>query len=519
MFIRRTLRWMIAAIFLLTLVVMPAVAQEDEAPRLRVGKVGDLVSLEPYRAAEANYLFLETVFDQILFNERAQGVGPEAAVSWEMSDDNTSITFVLREGMVTHDGSPVNAEMVVWNVENRVTNAERGAALYTEFAPWYESVEALDELTVRINFNGPTPHAPDLLALLAITDPDMFIRDDGTEALANQQDKQIGSGPFVLVEYVPGSHIRYDRFDDYWEEGVPAISGIDVIIYGDAASMVAALEAGEVDYIFNPPFEDAARLMNNPNFTVHVPQTQGVSYIVMVNPEREQLNDVRVRQAINNAIDREAINIAAFAGLAIPTSICFPPNSLAYNADHELGITPNVETAQALIAEAGAEGINVGITVPGNNPTLVTIAEILVANLQEIGINAVIDVVESNIWTQRRTSQDFDMLVSIIAGTNKHPAGMTNSFVYRPVNNPFFDAIEPQQEYLDFQDAFDRGMRATTEEEAREAWQAASLALIQGAWSDCLVGAPFLGISSAAVNGLTWTEADKPVFKYVTIDR
>lgn len=517
MFIRRILRVAIVTGFLFTLLAMPVVAQENEAPRLRVGKVGDLVSLEPYRSADANYLFIENVFDQLLFNEKAQGVMPEAAVSWEMSEDNTSITFVLREGMVTHDGSPVNAEMIVWDLENRVMSAERGVALYNEFVPWYESVEIIDDLTVKITFNGPTPHAPDLLSLFAVTDPDMFTRDDGTEALGNQEDKQIGSGAFMLTEYVPGSHIRFDRFDDYWEADIPAISGIDVTIYGDAASMVAALEAGEVDYIFNPPFEDAARLMDNPNMTVHVPQTQGVSYIVMVNPEREQLNDVRVRQAINNAIDRDAINIAAFAGLAIPTSICFPPNSLAYNADDELSITPNLEVAQALVAEAGAEGTNVSITVPGNNPTLVTIAEILVANLQDIGLNATVDVVESNIWVQKRTSQDFDMLVSLIAGTNKHPAGMTNSFVYAPVNNRFFDDIEPQQEYLDFQAAFSSGMTATNEDDARAAWQAASKALLDGAWSDCLVGSPFIGISTSAVQGLTWTESDKPLFKYVTI--
>lgn len=496
---------------------LPGAAQDD-GPRLQAGQIGDLRSLEPYRNAGPNYLFIENVFDQLLVNDRNDGLEGEAAVEWEMNEDNTAITVTLREGMTTHDGSPVDAEMLVWDIENRITDPERGVAMYNQFNPWYDSVEIVDDLTFTVNFNGPTPHAADLLALLIIADPDMFVKDDGSEALGNEEDKQIGSGAFEFVEYVPGSHLTFDRFDDYWEADVPAISGVDIQLYADAATMVAALEAGEVDFIFNPPYDDAARLMDNPDFTVHVPQTQGVSYIVMVNPEREQLNDVRVRQAINHAIDRDAINQAAFAGLAIPTSVCFPENSLAYNADHDIGSAPDVEAAQTLIADAGAEGIDVAITVPSNDPAMVLIAEIMVANLGEIGINATVDAVERNIWVQNRNEQEFDMLVSVIAGTNKHPAGMTDSFVYAPVDNRFFDDIEPQDEYLAFQEAFNAGMAATTEEAAAEAWQAASSAIIDGAWSNCLAGAPFITITSSAVQGLTWTEADKPIFKYVTID-
>ena len=516
---KRHLMLSVVIVLLLALGVstLPGAAQ-DEGPRLRAGQIGDLRSLEPYRNASPNYLFIENVFDQLLFNEQNGGVGPEAAVEWEMNEDNTAITVTLREGMTTHDGSPVDAEMVAWDIENRITDPERGVAMYNQFNPWYDSVEVVDDLTLTINFNGPTPHAADLLALLIIADPDMFVKDDGTEALGNEEDKQIGSGAFQFVEYVPGSHLTFDAFDGYWEADVPAISGVDIQLFADAATMVAALEAGEVDLIFNPPYDDAARLMNNPDFTVHVPQTQGVSYIVMVNPEREQLNDVRVRQAINNAIDRDAINQAAFAGLAIPTSVCFPESSLAYNADDDLGSASNVEAAQALIDDAGAAGIDVAITVPSNDQAMVIIAEILVANLSEIGINATVDAVERNTWVQNRNEQEFDMLVSVIAGTNKHPAGMTDSFVYAPVDNRFFDDIEPQAEYLAFQEAFNTGMAATSEEDAAAAWQAASRAIIEGAWSDCLVGAPFITITSSDVQGLTWTEADKPVFKYITLD-
>ncbi len=485
---------------------------------LKAGKIGDLRSLEPYRNASPNYIFIEQTFDQLLFNERAQGLLPEAAEKWELAPDSMSITLTLRPNMTTHDGSAVNAEMLKWDIEERIIQKDKGVAFYNQFAQYYKSCEVIDPLTLKINFSKATPHAEDLMALFIIADPDMFIKDDGSAALGNEEDKQIASGAFKMTEYVPGSHITFERFDGYWEPDVPKLKGIEVQIFGDAASMIAALEAGEIDYVFNPPYEDAARLMNNPDFTVHVPQTQGVMYILMVNPEREKLKDARVRQAINYAIDREALNAAAFAGMGIPTSVAFPTHSLAYSADQEIGTKANVEKAKALLAEAGVSNLQIGITVPGNDTTMLTIAEVLVANLNAVGIDAKVDAVERNIWVQRRVGVDFELLISLIAGTNKHPAGMEDSFVYRHTENKFFDDIEPQQEYLDFSAAFERGLNAKTEEEAKEAWQAASRAIMEGAWADALLGAPFISITSSRVKGFTWTEADKPVFKYVHIE-
>jgi ABC-type oligopeptide transport system substrate-binding subunit len=84
--------------------------------------------------------------------------------------------------------------------------------MYNQFNPYYESVEVLDPLTLKINFNQPAPHAADLLALLAVADPDMFIKDDGSEALGNEEDKQIASGAFKMVEYVPDSHIYFEGY-------------------------------------------------------------------------------------------------------------------------------------------------------------------------------------------------------------------------------------------------------------------------------------------------------------------
>jgi ABC-type transport system substrate-binding protein len=491
-------------------------AQPVSAPAqvLRIGQVGDLSSLEPYRNATPNYLFIENVFDQLLFNEKNQGFKPEAAESWELAADNMSLTIKLRPDMVTHDGSPVNAEMLKWDFDERVTQQDKGVAMYQQVVAYYDSSEVVDDLTLVINFKQPAPHALDLMALMIVADPDMFVKADGSVALGNEEETQIGSGAFKFVEYVPGSHLYLERFENYWEPGSPKLDRIEITFFGDNASMMAALEAGEIDLAYRPPFEEAARFLDNPDYTVWIPQTQGLAAILMVNPEREQLRDVRVRQAISYAIDREAINQAAYSGLATATGVPVPENSIAYSPELEIPTTADPERAKALLEEAGATNVSVSITYAANNDTDRLTSEVIAANLQAVGIDAQLNPVEQNIYVQSRVNQDFDLLPSVMAGGNKYPAGLEDSFVFAHVNNKFFDDIEPQQEYLTYSAAFDRAMAATDPQAAAQAWQEALAAVQAGAWVDTLVGLPYIFVSTSRLKDVTWTEADKPVFKY-----
>jgi len=483
---------------------------------LRIGQVGDIRSLEPNREAAPNFLFIKQVFDTLLINEKNNGHQPEAVESWDMASDNMSVTMTLRPGMVTHDGSAVDSEMLRFMFEERLTQEDKGVAMYGRVNSVFDSLEIIDPLTVKVNFSTPAPNFEDIMAVLPVTDPDMFIKDDGSVALGNEEDKQIGTGPFKMVEYVPGSHMYFERFEDYWEADVPKLERIEVTFFGDNAAMMAALEAGEIDVAYRPPFEEAARFQDNPDFKVWVPKTQGVAAILMVNPEREQLNDVRVRQAINFAINRDQINQAAYGGAGLPTGVPTVPGSLAYSPALEIPTSGDPDRASALLEEAGVSAgeVEIGITYGANDDTARLQAEVIAANLQDIGINATLDPREQNIYIQSRVNQDFDTLLSIVGGSNIHPAGLQNSFVYLAQDNPFFDDIEAQQEYLDYQAAFERGMVATNPQEAAEAWQEAVKAVQDGAWVLTLAGQPFIFISTDRLQGVTWTEIDKPVFKY-----
>lgn len=488
----------------------------DDGRPLRIGQVGGVASLEPYRNANPNYLFIENVFDQLLVNEKNEGIEPEAA-QVELAEDNMSLVITLQEGLTTHDGSVADAEMLKYDFD-RVLVADTGAAMYNALAPYVGSVEVIDDLTVQVNFTTPTPHAEHLMALMIIADPDMFVKSDGTVAFSNEEETMIGTGPYQLVEYIPDTSMTLEAFDGYWEDGVPEIGRIDITYFGDSASMIAALESGQIDMAYNPPFDATARLAENDAYTAWVPETAGVSAIFMVNPERDQLNDPRVRQAIDVALNRDAINAAAYAGLAIPTSSPVPPSSPGYTDAIAVDTAGDPALAQSLLEEAGATDISLSITYPGDDDVARLTAEIAAQNLIEIGINAELDPVDRGIWTERRGSQDFDVLWSLIAGANKHPAGLEDTFAYKHVDNPFFDEIDPQAEYEAYSAAFETALQATDPDEAAAAWQEALAAAHDGAWVVVIVGAPFPMVSTADLQGVTWTEADKPILKYAYFD-
>ncbi|MDE0219854.1 MAG: ABC transporter substrate-binding protein [Spirochaetaceae bacterium] len=498
------------------LLLLGAITAFADGTTLRIGQVGDIRSLEPYRNATPNYLFIENLYDQLLFNPRNGGFEGEAAVSWEISSDFTTATVTLREGMVSHDGTPADAHMLKWDIEER--RKGWGRSDMPVFGGVDATVNVIDDLTAEITLSKPFANMETKLSLFMLTDPDMYMRDDGAVAEFNQEDKVIGSGPFKLVEYEPGSHMHWEKFADHWDADSVALERVEITYFGDAAAMVAALEAGEIDLAYRPPYADAVRFLDDSDYTVWIPETVGLASILMVNPNAPGLEDKRVRQAISWAINREAVSGAIFEGLGMPTASPAVPASFAYTPELD-AIPPqgDADKARELLAAAGNPEVSVKFTYPSNDTSAELIAQVVQANLKDVGITLELDPQERNIYIQMRTSQTFQMMASVMAGSNGHPADLTDSFVFHPVNHGFFN--DPEEtvipEYQSYVDNFNKGMAATTDAESVEAWSNALLAINDGAWVLFLSSQPYISVSTSALKGLTWTQHDKPVFKYV----
>lgn len=312
---------------------------------------------------------------------------PGLAESWEISDDGLVYTFHIREGMVFHDGEPIDAEAIVRSM-NRPLNPDdpsyfEGMYMYfNQGIDNWESLEATDEFTVQL-----TLIAPNATQLLVLTRPDGHIMSPkamdefGTEVGLNVA----MAGPYKVDRFVPGQEAVLIANEDYWA-GRPYLDEIIIRSFPDEASVLAALEAGEVDLTLYAPFTSVPRLQGDEgdgiNIEIGAPL---VSLFAGLNVTQAPLDNLLIRQAANYAIDREAIIEAGLNGLAVAPASILAPNDLGYDAGGEMISVYDPDRAAELIAESGVETpIPIEISFE-NNRFWPQIGELMAADLEAVG--------------------------------------------------------------------------------------------------------------------------------------
>jgi len=273
---------------------------------------------------------------------------PVLAESWEPSADGETWTFKLREGVTFHDGTPFNAEAVRFNIMDRMLNPDAKALAASAFK-MIESVEVVDEYTVNITTNGPFAGLPAQLAYspMAINSPTQV------QKLGNEDyhTAPMGTGPFKFVHHIKGQEVLVEANEDYWG-GAPYLDAIAMRPIPETASRLMALEAGESHVIYNVPPRDAQRYKDDPSLGIEVltPPQQRTIFIGM-NNKWGPLQDVRVRQALNYAVDQQAIIDNILLGLTQPMDSPLPPACACYQSTKNYAYDP--DKAKQLLAEAG----------------------------------------------------------------------------------------------------------------------------------------------------------------------
>lgn len=479
----------------------------------RIGAVGDIASLEPFRLALGNFVFFGSALDPLIVSVEGGELTGGALETWEMSADYTSITMTLREGMVTHAGNPVTTEMLVANLE-RIQDPLLGAALYSQLAPLIAGHEVIDDLTMRLDLTAPSPQLPSLLTRWAVADPEMFVADDGTVYQANEEVELIGTGPYRLVEHRPDELLVFEAFEDFRDPDLPLTPRVEVSIFGDASTMVLALEAGEIDAAFNVPYDAAATFSQRDGFEVVGADNPPFYYALLINPEADGLGDERLRQAIDASLNRESLNQAAFAGTGAAVRECFPPTSPAHLG---LPLEADVAGAEELLAEVGVPEQTFSIAVASNNPTLISMAEVISADLSAVGIQTVVDPMEISAWNEARANGTYELYVTLGAGPVTHPARIADFSMAKLDDNILFDEAGSQPGFEAYQAGFRAALESPTEAEETANWQAMNEGMLQGAWLNCLVGASLPTLVRSEVDGYSFTEIEVPMYAWMTV--
>ena len=326
---------------------------------------------------------LNQIYDTLLYYspDGTKDPEPRIAESYEISDDGLDYTFHLRDDVTFHDGTPVTADDVVFSIELYKASEYQGSQI-----SMLSSVEATDEHTVVCHLDAP--YSPFLQGICSPMIASKAYYESSEDDFVNNP---IGSGPYKFVSRAKGSNIKLEANEDYYR-GAPEIKEVTFEVIPDSSTKAIALQTGEVNFA---EIDSATKpqLEANPAITIAEVPTSSFSYIAM-NTEKEPFNDVKVRQAINYAIDRDNLVAVCYDGEAEVNSNICAKERFGYS-DDQFQYTYDPEKAKELLAEAGIETpYDLGeIMVAEKYSNLATVIQ---NDLKAVGLDVTISVKEFN---------------------------------------------------------------------------------------------------------------------------
>lgn len=363
-------------------------ADADRSAILRWGAMR-AESMDPIRSAGVDYATLHAVFDTLVSISPEDGsLLPRLATEWEA--DEGSIVLTLRDDVTFQDGTPFDAEAVAFNIDRAMNDPDSNI---TEMLAAVGGVDVVDELTVEIELAEPTPLA--VLQLLADR-PGMMASPDAVREAGDStafSEAPVGAGMYAIEgEWFPRESLSVRAWDGYWDPDAQMLGGIDFTEVEPDAK-VNALLSGSVD-VASVGGADVTALEGDADVAVTVGSAT-IGRGLTVNPTMEPFDDIRVRQAVAHAINRDAMVESLTNGYGEPRCQLFAANSPAY--DEELdGLYPyDPARARELLEEAGhADGLEFRAIIGSGATAYVQFGELLQAQLAEVGIEMELELVD-----------------------------------------------------------------------------------------------------------------------------
>ncbi len=354
----------------------------------------------------ASTISMINVFETLIDLDASGEILPGLAESWEAAPDGTEVTFHLHEGIQFHDGTPFNAEAVKFTFD-RIMDPETKAQTAQALIGPFESAEVIDEYTVKLNFSEP--YAPIWHNLsnnaLAIVSP-TAVAAYGPDFAQNP----VGTGPFKFQEWVKGDHITLVANENYVNtdpdaehQGAPYIQTFIQRTVPEEGTRLAALQAGEVDYIFDVPVLDVLDLREDPSVSLSERVFAGAPTMLLVNRQLSPTDDLAVAKAIQYAVDKDVVNRIATAGVSEVAWGPLKPVNWGYNPAVETMYTYDPEQARTLLDEAGwidsdgdgfreKDGVTAQLAVlTFSDPVRISFLEAIQGMLREVGIDMTIE--------------------------------------------------------------------------------------------------------------------------------
>lgn len=337
-------------------------------------------------------------------------MSPRLATEWEQTGDTTYV-YKLREGVVFHDGTPFNADAVVYSIDRLFNTTVEAMARNKYWDHMTVSAKKIDDYTVEFTGSQPEPLFFTRLSQVPIISP---------ETPMNELTRTpVGTGPYVLTSWEPGVQIVLDRFEDYWGEA-PEVTKATYVFRGEGSVRANMVEVGEADFTFTIPEEMAGTELDKAY------RNYETVYFIL-GAWKPPLDDLRVRKAVDHAIDREAIIGTIMPEETIPATTLFVPGTAGHNPDLEP--TPyDPEMARQLLEEARADGVPVDeqikvMYINNNFPGSNEILEAATLMLADVGLNVQMELVETGVYRGYRDKPRTDDAPVILLSRHDNDKG------------------------------------------------------------------------------------------------
>jgi peptide/nickel transport system substrate-binding protein len=418
--------------FVLIALAMPLGAQEKT---LIIGVDQEAIGLDPHIVTSfSSHRRVDLLYNKLVRHDENLKIVPDLAESWEIPD-NTTYIFNLRRGVKFHNGQELTAEDVVFSL-NRILDPKTTAPGRSYIAS-IKSIEALGPYRVKVTLSAPLASFLEGLT----SNNCAIVSKAAVEQNGNLQKVEAGTGPFMLKEWIPDNSMTLVKNPNYFEKGLPYLDKVIFRVIPEQASLLAGVKAGTIDIA---QINDGSTvLLAKRDSNLMVMQKPGINVRTFgFNVTRKPFDDVRVRQALSLAIDRNEIVAAAEFGMAQPTGPipvgatqwALPLNKLPY-------YTPDIAKAKSLLAQAGfPNGFSFKIVCSNSFEGGLSVAQVVQNQLKKIGVNAELEVVEWGTYIDRWTKRDFDSMVELRGGSGEpdrflyrtlHSTGGVNNFLFK----------------------------------------------------------------------------------------
>ncbi|MDR2246188.1 MAG: ABC transporter substrate-binding protein [Treponema sp.] len=348
---------------------------------IRFGYTTEPATLDPLNASNTadGRSILFNVFEGLVKPDTSGGLEPAVAESYAVEQEGLVYVFTLRRGIKFHDGSEVTVEDVEFSLKT---------AIETKFAglEQIDAVEITGDRQIRVTLKSPdVEYLTNLtVGIVPRNNPD-------------REKRPIGTGPFIIESYTPQQSLVMVKNPAYWRDGLPHLDTVTYVFVADSDALLLALKGGSVDAgsITGSLLEQLP-----PGAFTFVPDPSNSVQLLALNNAVPPLDDVRVRQALNYAVDPQEIIDAAFYGHGEPSgSALIPGLSRYYEASLKNPYPLDIDRAKSLLASAGyGQGFPLEITVPSNYTMHVDTAQVIVNQLAKIGVTAAIKLVDWPAW-------------------------------------------------------------------------------------------------------------------------